>query len=72
MNILQVSRFLKYLASSLNSYFLFYFFFFFFFFKDSFIHLFNVYEYTVVLTHTRRGHRIPLQMVVSYDVVAGN
>jgi hypothetical protein len=28
--------------------------------------------YTVaVLGHTRRGHRIPLQMVVSHHVVAG-
>ena len=32
----------------------------------------NVYEYTVaVFRHTRRGHHIPLQMVVSYRVVAG-
>jgi hypothetical protein len=30
-------------------------------------------EYTVaVFRHTRRGHRIPLQMVVSHHVVAGN
>ena len=29
-------------------------------------------EYTVaVFRHTRRGHRIPLQMVVSHNVVAG-
>jgi hypothetical protein len=42
----------------------------FFFFK---IYLFNVYEYTVaVFRHTRKGHRIPLQMVVSHHVVAGN
>ena len=41
-----------------------------FFFK---IYLFHVCEYTVtVFRHTRRGHRIPLQMVVSYHVVAGN
>jgi hypothetical protein len=33
---------------------------------------FFVYEYTVaVFRHTRRGHRIPLQMVVSHHVVAG-
>jgi hypothetical protein len=32
-----------------------------------------LYECTVaVFRHTRRGHRIPLQMVVSYHVVAGN
>jgi hypothetical protein len=38
-----------------------------------FIYLFYVYEYTVaVFRHTRRGHRIPLQMVVSHHVVAGN
>jgi hypothetical protein len=37
------------------------------------IYLFYVYEYTVaVFRHTRRGHWIPLQMVVSYHVVAGN
>jgi hypothetical protein len=30
-------------------------------------------EYTVaVFRHTRRGHWIPLQMVVSHHVVAGN
>jgi len=35
--------------------------------------LFYVYEYTVaVFRHTRRGHQIPLQMVVSHHVVAGN
>jgi hypothetical protein len=33
---------------------------------------FSVYEYTVpVFGHTRRGHQIPLQMVVSHHVVAG-
>jgi hypothetical protein len=38
-----------------------------------FIYSFNVYEYTVaVFRHTRRGHQIPLQMVVSHHVVAGN
>jgi hypothetical protein len=32
-----------------------------------------VYEYTVaVFRHTRRGHWIPLQLVVSYHVVARN
>ena len=36
------------------------------------IYLFYVYEYTVaVFRHTRRGHQIPLQMVVSHHVVAG-
>jgi hypothetical protein len=37
------------------------------------IYLFYVFGHTVVVfTHTRRGHRIPLQMVVSHHVVAGN
>jgi hypothetical protein len=37
------------------------------------IYLFYVCEYTAVLfRHTRRGHQIPLQMVVSHLVVAGN
>jgi len=32
-----------------------------------------IYKYTVaVFTHTRSGHRISLQMVVSHHVVAGN
>jgi hypothetical protein len=32
-----------------------------------------LYEYTVaVFRHTRRGHQMPLQMVVSHHVVAGN
>jgi uncharacterized membrane protein YgaE (UPF0421/DUF939 family) len=47
--------------------------FFFFLFKDLF--LFYVCKYTIavaVFRHTRRGHRIPLQMVVSHHVVAGN
>jgi hypothetical protein len=35
--------------------------------------LFYVYEHTIaVFRHTRRGHRISLQMVVSHHVVAGN
>jgi hypothetical protein len=43
------------------------------FFKKRFIYLFYVYEYTIALfKHTRRGHQIPLQMVVSHHVVAGN
>jgi hypothetical protein len=34
---------------------------------------FNKCEYTVaVFKHTTRGHQIPLQMVVSHHVVAGN
>jgi hypothetical protein len=38
-----------------------------------FIYLFYAYEYTVAaFRHTRRGHWIPLQMVVSHHVVAGN
>jgi len=38
------------------------------FFKD----LFYICEYTVaVFRHTRTGHQIPLQMVVSHHVVAG-
>ena len=38
-----------------------------------FIYLFHVCEYTVaVFRHTRKGHQIPLQMVVSHYVVAGN
>jgi hypothetical protein len=36
-----------------------------------FIYLFYVFEYTV-FRHTRRGHQIPLQMVVSHYVVAGS
>jgi len=40
----------------------------FFIFKDLFI----VYEYTIaVFRHTRRGHRISLQIVVSHHVAAG-
>ena len=35
------------------------------------IYLFYVYEYTLaVFRHTRRGHRITLQMVVSHHEVA--
>jgi hypothetical protein len=35
--------------------------------------LFNVYEYIVaVFRYTRRKHQIPLQMVVSHHVDAGN
>jgi hypothetical protein len=42
------------------------------FFKELLI-LFYVLVYTVaVFRHTRRGHQIPLQMVVSHHVVAGN
>ena len=38
-----------------------------------FTYLLYVYEYTVaVFRRTRRGHRIPLHMVVSYHVVAEN
>jgi hypothetical protein len=36
------------------------------------MHLLYVCEYTVaVFRHTRRGHQISLQMVVSHHVVAG-
>ena len=41
-------------------------------FKDVFIYLFYLYEYTVAVRHTRREHQIPLQMVLSYHVGAGN
>jgi hypothetical protein len=41
------------------------------FFKKNY--LFILYKYTVaVFNHTRGGHPIPLQMVVSHHVVAGN
>jgi hypothetical protein len=34
--------------------------------------LFYVYKYTIaVFRHTRRGHWVPLQMVVSHHVVGG-
>jgi hypothetical protein len=37
------------------------------------IYLFYVYEYTVAaFRHSRRGHQIPLKVVVSHHVVAGN
>ena len=36
-------------------------------------YLFYVCEYTVaVFRHTRRGHQVPLKMVMNYHVVAGN
>jgi hypothetical protein len=34
--------------------------------------IYFIYEYTVVIRHTKRGHQIPLQMVVSHHVGAGN
>ena len=38
-----------------------------------FIYLFYVYEYTIALfRHTRRELQIPLQMVESHHVIAGN
>jgi hypothetical protein len=38
--------------------------------KDLFI---IIHKYTIaVLRHTRRGHQVPLQQVVSHHVVAGN
>jgi hypothetical protein len=40
-----------------------------FFFK---IYLLCMWVHCSLFRHTRRGHRIPLQMVVSYHVVAGN
>jgi hypothetical protein len=41
--------------------------------KDSLSLFFNVCEHTVTFFgHSRRGHRIPLQMVVSHHVVAAN
>jgi len=37
------------------------------------IYLFIIYKYTVaVFRHTKRGHQIPLQIVVSHHVGAGN
>jgi hypothetical protein len=37
------------------------------------LYLFYVYEYTItVFSHTRKGHQIPLQMVVNHHIVAGN
>ena len=40
--------------------------------KQKKIYLFYVYEYSVaVFRHTRRGHQISLQMVVSHHMVAG-
>jgi hypothetical protein len=45
----------------------------FFFFKIYLFTLCILYEYIVtVFRDTRRGHRIPLQMVVSHHMVAGN
>jgi hypothetical protein len=42
------------------------------FLKDLFTYLFNEYKYTIaVFRHTRIGHWIPLQMVMSYHLVAG-
>jgi hypothetical protein len=36
------------------------------------VYLFIIYKYNVaVLRHSRRGHQISLQMVVSHHVVAG-
>ena len=38
-----------------------------------FLKIYLFYEYSgAVFRHTRKGHQIPLQMVVSYHVVAGN
>jgi hypothetical protein len=38
-----------------------------------FMYLFYIYKYTVAnFRHTRRGHWISLQMVVSHQVVSGN
>jgi len=46
---------------------------FFFFSFLSFFFKFILHKYTVaVFRHTRRGHQISLQMVVSHHVVAGN
>jgi hypothetical protein len=36
------------------------------------IYLFYLYGYTVAVRHTRRGHQIPLQMVVTRPAVAEN
>lgn len=38
-----------------------------------FRYLFYAYGYTVVVfRHSKRGHQIPLEMVVRHNVVAGN
>jgi len=43
----------------------------FFFFKDLFI--LRIYEYiAAVFRHTRRGHQLPLQTVMSHHWAAGN
>jgi hypothetical protein len=43
------------------------------FFFLRFVYFFYLYEYTAaVFRYTRRGHWIPLQMVVSHHVVVGN
>jgi hypothetical protein len=43
------------------------------FFLFSFIYLFYEYEHIIALFRLiRRGHQIPLQMIVSHHVVAGN
>jgi len=40
--------------------------------KQRFIYLFIIYKYTVaVFRHSRRGHQISFQMVVSHHVVSG-
>jgi hypothetical protein len=40
---------------------------------NSLLRFIYLFEYTVaVFRHTRRGHQISLQMVVSYNVVAEN
>ena len=45
----------------------------FFFFFKRIINLFYLYEYTVaVFRHTKRGHQISLQLVVSHHMAAGN
>ena len=45
----------------------------FFFFLDLFIYLFYAYEYIIaIFRYIRKEHQIPLQMVVSHHVVAGN
>jgi hypothetical protein len=59
-------RSLKVSGSAIHS------FFFFFLFLDLFIYFYECEDTVTVFRHTRRGHWVPLQMVVSHLVVAGN
>ena len=41
-----------------------------FMYMSTYSHIFHVYEHDTFM-HTRRGHQIPSQMIVSHSVVAG-